>query len=180
MKYCSEYDTEGKCKKCDNEYSLIFGECRHNILLGCKVEQADHTCLECFKPFQLDNYQCVIPACKSYNDYGCYACECGFFITNTHSCQKMLDGCIKTYRGTCVECLPHYKLKGGACAIEGCLESIDGVCAACKSDYELVEGVCQFKNCFDWKDDSCLICKEGFSMLQGKCVESGPKFVCEG
>ena len=179
-KYCSKYDNEDRCSKCNNDYSLILGECRHNSLLGCKVEQPDHTCSECFKPFVLENYHCVIPNCKSLNDYGCYSCECGFFITDSRTCQKMPNGCLKTYRGVCVECLPHYKLKGGVCTIEGCLSFSNDLCTACQSDYELADGTCRFKNCYDWKDDTCLICNKGFNLAGGRCVESQGKFVCEG
>lgn len=179
VKYCETYDGS-KCEKCETEFSLIFGECRHNGLLGCRSENSDHTCNECIKPFVLDNFNCVIPNCKRINDYGCYACECGFFITESRTCQRMAVGCLKNYRGVCTECLPHYKLKGGVCTLEGCLEFSSNVCSSCKSDYELVDGTCRFKNCFDWKDETCQICKEGFNLVGGRCVANQGKFVCEG
>lgn len=144
---------------CNEEYSLMFGECRHNLLLGCKVELSDHRCAECYSPFELDSYSCGIRNCKRYNDYGCYSCECGYYITQTRSCKKYEDGCVKYYRGICTECMPHFKLRGGACMIDGCLEHQNHMCVSCKEDYELVEGACRFKNCFDWQEDNCLVCK---------------------
>ena len=89
VKYCEEYHQDGTCKKCNIEYSLIFSECKHNSLLGCKIEQSDHTCSECHKPFTLENRQCFIKDCKTYNDFGCISCECGFYITENRSCAKM-------------------------------------------------------------------------------------------
>lgn len=147
VKYCEEYNTDSTCKKCTIEYSLIFNECKHNLLLGCKVEQSDHTCSECYKPFVLQNYQCVIKECKSYNDYGCVSCECGYYLSETRSCLKMQEGCLKYYRGVCSECLPHYKLKGGSCVIDGCIEYKNQFCQTCKSDYTLENGLCKFKDC---------------------------------
>ena len=151
IKECAEYTKDGSCALCNEEYSLMFGECRHNLLLGCKVELSDHRCSECYAPFELDSYSCGIRNCKRYNDYGCYSCECGYYITQTHSCKKYEDGCSKYNRGICTECMPHFKLRGGVCMIDGCLEHKNHMCASCKEDYELVDGTCQFKNCFDWQ-----------------------------
>lgn len=180
VKFCEEYNSDNTCKRCNIEYSLILDQCKHNFLLGCKIEQSDHTCSECHKPFQLENYQCIIKNCKSYNDFGCYACECGFYVNEKRSCQKMQEGCLKYNRGICVECQPHYKLKGGSCIIDGCLEYDNQFCKQCKEDYELTSGVCTFKNCMDWEEDSCRICKDGFHLLKGKCIASEGKFVCSG
>ena len=177
---CDSYDDAGKCKKCSNEYSLIFGECKHNSLLGCKVEDENHSCRQCYKPFVLENNHCYIPNCKALNDYGCVSCECGFFITEDRRCQKLPCGCLKVTRGVCVECLPHYKLTGGVCSIEGCLSLANNRCTDCKADYDLVDGTCRFKNCFDWKDDTCHICNEGYNLVGGRCVENKGKYVCNG
>lgn len=159
---------------------MIYGKCRHNLLLGCKVELNDHRCKECFAPFELSEYNCGIRNCKRYNDYGCYACECGFYITENRACKKYEDGCMKYDRGICTECMPHFKLRGGMCMIDGCLTHKDHMCVDCKEDYNLVNGVCKFKNCFDWEEDRCLVCQEGFNVVDGKCEKTEKKYVCEG
>lgn len=156
------------------------GVCRHNLLLGCKTELSDHRCSECYPPYELHSYSCVIKNCKRYNDFGCYSCECGYYITENRSCRKYEDGCLKYYRSVCTECMPHYRLKGGVCSIEGCIEHKSSVCVSCSEEYQLVEGICRFKNCFDWSGDSCLICNEGYNLVSGKCVKSQEKFVCSG
>jgi hypothetical protein len=180
VKNCEEYNSDNTCKQCLTEYSLIFNECKHNYLLGCKVEQADHTCSECHKPYLLDSYRCTIKQCKSYNDFGCISCECGYYLTEQRNCQKVQQGCLKHYRGVCVNCLPHYKLKGGSCVIDGCLEYQSQFCQSCAADYDLVDGLCQFKDCLEWQDDSCSLCKQGFNLVQGKCQPSAGNFVCQG
>ena len=38
-------------------------------------------------------------------------------------------------RGHCVNCLPHYKLKGGVCEIEGCTDYDNHYCEKCKEEY---------------------------------------------
>jgi hypothetical protein len=111
---------------------------------------SDHNCQECFSPFQLTSYQCSISNCKSLNDFGCVACECGYYLTESRTCQKIPQGCLKNVRGACVECLPHYKLKGGVCVIEGCQSYIGSDCQSCSENYVLVNGTCKFSNCYNW------------------------------
>ncbi|CAM6005797.1 unnamed protein product [Sphagnum balticum] len=180
VKYCQQYGTAGECNQCDPDYSLVLNECKHNYLLGCKNEQPDHTCQECYHPFELQNYHCLIPNCKALNDFGCVSCECGFYLTQIRGCQKLPDGCLKSSRGVCVECLPHYKLKGGSCVIEGCSDYEDEGCKSCSEDYDLVDGTCQFRNCFDWHQDQCLICLQGFNLVAGKCVQADAPYICSG
>ena len=117
------------------------------------------------------NNQCVIENCASLNDYGCFACECGFFVNADKSCSKITDGCLTYQRGVCKNCLPHYKLKGGSCTIEGCITYTDEkACGECKPEYDLVGGECHFKNCHDWSEDQCLSCKDKFNLVGGKCL----------
>ena len=169
-KECVEYEEDGSCRMCLEEYSLLFGECRHNLLLGCRTELGDHRCADCFAPFELDSYSCRIKNCKSYNDYGCYSCECGYYVTEGYTCRKMEEGCLKYYRGSCSQCLPHYRLHGGSCLIEGCLKQTTRDCTSCGAEYDLVEGSCLLRNCLDWKDGSCLICQRNYNLVGGKCV----------
>ena len=49
------------------------------------------------------------------NDYGCVTCLCGFYLDKDKNCQKVEAGCIRYQRGRCINCLDHYKLKGGVC-----------------------------------------------------------------
>lgn len=84
---CAKYDDNGKCADCKNDYSLVLGHCRHNFLLGCRLEEADHTCKDCFSPFTMNGNHCYIPKCKTYNDYGCVGCECGYYLTADRSCK---------------------------------------------------------------------------------------------
>ena len=51
-----------------------MNECKHNLLLGCKVENSDRSCKECWKPFYLNDKHCDIKNCMSLNDYGCVSC----------------------------------------------------------------------------------------------------------
>lgn len=82
----------------------------------------------------------------------------------------MTDGCLRYNRGKCVDCMPHYRLKGGECSIEGCQEYEGNSCKVCDEKYEKTEkGGCEFKNCFDWLDDQCLICSENYHMKDGLC-----------
>ena len=180
VRECVEYGKDGKCVACAHEFSLVFDECRHDFLLGCREELDDHRCKECFAPYELDNFQCVIPNCKRYNDYGCYSCQCGFFITEKHSCRKYEEGCLKYYRGVCESCLPGFKMFGGSCQIDGCEKYADGKqCAACKEEYDLVKGVCRLRNCEEWRNDVCFYCRQGFNLVGGKCVRTEEKFVCQ-
>lgn len=120
----------------------------------------------------------MIKDCRRYNDFGCYACQCGYYITDAKSCRKYEDGCMKYYRSMCTECMPHFKLRGGVCMIDGCLQHQDHKCVTCSDNYDLVNGICEFKNCFNWSEDTCLICKKGFNLVSGKCLETVEKFVC--
>lgn len=122
FKNCQKYDENGKCADCKNDYSLVLGHCRHNFLLGCRLEEADHTCKDCFAPFKKNGNHCDIPHCKSYNDFGCVGCECGYYLTGEKDCKEVSSGCVRYQRGICSNCLPHYKLKGGSCQIDGCVQ----------------------------------------------------------
>ena len=122
VKNCKEYKKDGTCQACKVNYSLIFGDCKHNILLGCKEEKEDHTCKQCYEPFQLFGSHCDIGDCQTLNDYGCVACECGFYLTEERKCQKIERGCMRHQRGRCVNCFPHFELKkNGTCLIDGCV-----------------------------------------------------------
>lgn len=88
IKECLEYNEDGSCLSCNEEYSLMEGVCRHNLLLGCKSELSDHRCAECYAPFELHSYSCIVKNCKRYNDFGCYSCECGYYITENRACRK--------------------------------------------------------------------------------------------
>lgn len=94
---------------------MILQRCRHNNLLGCKYETSQHTCTECYSPFQISNGFCDIDNCKILNDYGCTSCECGFYLTADRTCQPIQPGCLRYQNGVCKDCLAHYKLKGGVC-----------------------------------------------------------------
>ena len=74
IKNCRTYRNEKECLECKDDYSLIFGQCRHNLLLGCRSEKEGHSCSECFPPFQLNINHCDIPFCKKFNDFGCVKC----------------------------------------------------------------------------------------------------------
>lgn len=42
--HCGKYNSDGTCNECEADYSMILSRCRHNNLLGCKYETAQHTC----------------------------------------------------------------------------------------------------------------------------------------
>lgn len=132
---CASYDAQNLCIKCVDDYSLILSECRHNTLLGCKTEAFSHTCDICYFPFELNRNHCDIPDCRMLNDYGCTACECGFYLTEDRRCKTIARGCMRYERGVCNDCLPHYKLKGSICEIEGCLKYDGNYCRDCDSKY---------------------------------------------
>lgn len=73
--------------------------------------------------------------CQSHNEFGCVACECGFYLTPDRKCNQIAQGCIRYNRGICTDCMANFQLKGGVCDIEGCLK-IDGIrCAQCADGY---------------------------------------------
>ena len=172
MKNCEAYSEEGECQKCRSDHSLVLGACRHNLLLGCRTEQEDHSCKECFAPFKLNANHCDIPNCKQFNDFGCTACDCGYYLTPQRDCKEADQGCLRYQRGSCINCLPHYKLKGGVCQIDGCIEYFGNFCEKCDEHYEQTkEGGCDFKNCYDWLDGKCLVCNEGYRKEGEECVK---------
>ncbi len=73
-KYCAKYGNNDECIDCENDYSLVLGRCRHNFLLGCRVETEDHSCKECFAPYSSNGNHCDIAHCQSFNDFGCVGC----------------------------------------------------------------------------------------------------------
>lgn len=165
-------DPERKnCADCAHGYSLYSNICFINSILGCKNE-IDHVCKDCYKPFRLNNGNCEIPHCKTYNDYKCVACNCGFFLTSTGVCKSLETGCVRYQRGQCTDCLPNFRLKGNSCVIEGCESIKDLKCSKCSSEYELVDNGCEMKNCESWKDGSCEICKRGYNLKFGRCSSS--------
>ena len=118
---CQDYKKDGTCRQCNVNYSLIFGSCKHNILLGCKAVKEDHTCKECYEPFESVGNHCDIEDCQTLNDYGCVACECGSYLTEERKCKNVERGCMRYQRGKCVNCFPHFELKkNGVCEIDGC------------------------------------------------------------
>lgn len=156
VKDCVKFsDHERKiCTDCDQGFSLYNNICVQNSILGCKNE-VDHVCKECYRPFNLNNGHCDIQHCKSYNDYKCVACQCGYFLTDKGVCKTMDTGCVRYQRGQCTDCLPNFRLKGNQCEIEGCLDLKSLKCNRCSSEYELIDGACIMKNCQTWKDGSC-------------------------
>ena len=115
------------CVDCTKNHSLVNNACLLNTILGCKKE-VDHTCKECYEPFSLKDGHCEINECKSYNDFGCTACHCGYFITDSRTCSEMSPGCLRYQRGTCTDCLPNFKLKGNICDMDGCKKSKGAQC----------------------------------------------------
>ena len=60
IRNCLKYNKDGTCSECKPNYSLLMNECKHNILLGCKIEKQDHTCKECWKPFRKNGDHCDV------------------------------------------------------------------------------------------------------------------------
>lgn len=175
IRNCKTYTDNKKtiCTECSYGYSLISNLCVQNSVLGCKNE-VSHICQECYKPFTLANGNCDITNCKTYNEYKCVACHCGYFLTFDGTCKANEVGCVRYQRSQCTDCLPGFLLKGSKCDKEGCLD-LNGIkCKKCGPKYELIEGSCQMKNCLSWKDGSCDICKPGFNYQEGLCVGVTP------
>ena len=122
------------------------------------------------KPFTLNNGNCLIEHCKSYNDYKCVTCNCGYYLSNAGICKKIETGCVRYQRGECTDCLPNFRLKGSQCEVEGCEELKDMKCVKCSSNFDLINDGCQMKNCEAWKDGNCEICKPGYNLRRGVCV----------
>ena len=156
------------CTDCAQGYSLHENYCVMNSVLGCKNE-VDHVCKECFKPFTLNNGNCEIQHCKSYNDFGCVACNCGYYLNKNGMCKVMEGGCIRYHRGECIDCLPAYTLKGNECQIEGCEDIQNLKCTRCSEGYDLLNGGCSLKNCEFWKEGVCQKCKGGYRLMNGVC-----------
>lgn len=132
IKNCAKFveETRETCTECARGYSLYNNICYMNSILGCKNE-IDHVCKECYKPFTLRDGHCEINQCKTYNDYKCVACNCGFFLTQNGICKAMDTGCVRYQRGQCTDCLPNFRLKGSVCQIEGCLDIKNLKCTQC-------------------------------------------------
>ena len=173
VKNCIKFSDKTKqtCTDCEHGFSLFQNICVQNSILGCK-EEDNHVCRECYRPFRLVDGDCLIANCKTYNDYKCVACECGFFLTPNGICKRMETGCVRYQRGQCTDCLPNFTLKGSQCKIEGCVQLNDMKCQKCDVDYELFNDGCVMKNCQNWKDGVCQICERGFNMKSGKCVSN--------
>ena len=171
VKNCIKFSDVARqvCTDCGSGFSLYNNICVSNSILGCKNE-LDHVCKECYKPFKLNNGNCEINHCKTYNDYQCVACQCGFFLTSRGVCKRIETGCVRYQRGQCTDCLPIFRLKGSQCEIEGCEEVDNLKCKKCSEDYELIDSGCSMKNCQSWKDGNCEICLAGFNLKSGRCV----------
>lgn len=73
-----------------------------------------------------------MPNCQTINDFGCVTCQCGFYLTKDRLCLKSESGCLRYERAKCIDCLNHYRLKGGVCEIEGCKKYDQNACLECK------------------------------------------------
>lgn len=100
--------------KCVSGYSLVNNLCLQSLILGCEFEEND-VCGKCAAPFHKVKDHCEIKDCASYNEYGCVACECGFYLTNEGKCKELASGCIRYQRGVCSDCQPHFTLKNSKC-----------------------------------------------------------------
>ena len=171
VKNCAKFSDKNKqiCTDCFHGFSLYNNICVMNSILGCKAE-VDHVCKECYKPYKLEDGDCKIQNCKTYNDYKCVARECGYFLTPQGVCKRMQTGCVRYQRGQCTDCLPNFRLKGNDCEIEGCLNMNDLKCTKCSEEYELFHNGCVMKNCQFWKDGSCEACQPGYNLKKGHCV----------
>lgn len=136
VKNCVKFSDQQRqtCSDCAQGYSLFNNICVMNSILGCKNE-IDHVCKACYSPFKLENEDCKIQNCKTYNDYKCVACECGYFLTEQGVCKRAKTGCVRYQRGQCTDCLPNFRLKGSDCEIEGCLDLKDLKCTRCDENY---------------------------------------------
>lgn len=107
------------CTECKPNFSLINNACVKNKILGCQNE-INHKCLKCHEPFEKKQEHCEIKNCVSYNDFGCTACDCGYFLNFRNVCEEIHAGCIRYQRGVCNDCHTNFKLKGTSCVMEGC------------------------------------------------------------
>jgi hypothetical protein len=173
IRNCLSYEDNSmsKCTDCSFGFSLINNLCVENSVLGCRNE-VSHVCKECYRPFLLANGNCEITNCKTYNEYRCATCNCGYYLTRDGVCKNVELGCVRYQRGQCTDCLPNFKLKGSSCEMEGCLDLAGLHCRSCDSNYDLVDGACKMKNCISWKDGMCDICASGFNYNAGRCVSS--------
>jgi hypothetical protein len=80
----------------------------------------NHKCHKCLEPFKKKEDHCEIANCLTYNDFGCTACDCGYYLTPQNICSEVQPGCIRYQRGICSDCQAHFKLRGGSCIMEGC------------------------------------------------------------
>ena len=122
------------CFECENNYSLVSNNCLKNKILGCKKEQFN-SCTECYQPFELSSGHCSIDNCKSYSDFGCVACECGYYITKDRICLKIEEGCIRHQKGVCTDCYPPFQLQGASCVLDGCRKMSGLHCDECMPEY---------------------------------------------
>ena len=97
--------------------------CLKNTILGCQIENEAGGCKKCYEPiFRLVDKHCEVDNCRSVNEYGCIACECGFYLTEGGICNEMMPGCLRYQRGVCTDCQKNWISQRGVCIIEGCLK----------------------------------------------------------
>ena len=117
------------------------------MIVGCKA-QSNGQCVECFNPFKLSSGKCTIDNCLTLGDFGCGACQSGYYLKPDGLCYKNDLGCSLYRAGTCYACQYPYILENGQCKIDGCSNyGTTGSCSSCSSPYKLISGFCKIDNC---------------------------------
>lgn len=179
--YCKNYDDEGICTECVDNYFLTHGNKKCSKVFYCNYLQNDK-CTECIPGFYLDKNDSNI--CKPYNDIffyckesidgeKCSLCREGFFLSKDNRC-IITPYCDESKPNTylCQKCEDNYYLTtGGSCSItEHCknlLTPSSGKCYNCEKNYYVntETGICKSNQ----EDNNFKYCEKGSKVCES-CI----------
>ena len=180
--YCKNYDDEGICIECLDNYFLTHGNKKCSNVNYCNIFE-NEKCTECISGFYLDKKD--LNSCKPYNDIfyyckesedgeKCSLCRDGFYLSQDNNC-TITPHCLESNPNSyyCQKCEDNYHLTSeGSCSITEHCKTIqkpdEGKCYICEKNYYLntKTGFClsnqednDFKNCEKGSDEceSCVI-----------------------
>lgn len=138
---------QGNCFACNTEFERdVFGACQSNVVDKCVIYGPGQTCFVCQPTFLLSN----------------------------QSCTKMMDGCLNSDSGNCVDCGFGTTLNNGKCqGVLNCQQVTQQNCQTCSTGYTLKANVCvdNSPGCAQTNPSTgaCLSCKTGYFMSGLKC-----------
>lgn len=122
----------------------------------------------------MNQNQCWIWGCKSYNWDGCKECQQGYQLEDG---KCYYNGCQQIVNNTCVQCK-----KGLRLSANGCVQPINYTCKQCAQGYIFVEEKCvkAIFGCQQYNTNGlCTQCSQPFQLtVNGQCQILGCKSYC--